>query len=60
MTDVGIGIYLVIAVVIIIFIWLFFYMIPLGLWFSAVFARVYVPVWQLVGMRIRRCLPQLY
>jgi uncharacterized protein YqfA (UPF0365 family) len=57
MTGVGIGIYLVIAAVIIVFLWLFFYLIPLGLWFSAVFARVYVPVWQLVGMRIRKVPP---
>jgi uncharacterized protein YqfA (UPF0365 family) len=57
MTGVSIGIYLVIAVVVIIFLWLFFYLIPLGLWFSAVFARVYVPIWQLVGMRIRKVPP---
>jgi len=57
MTGVSIGIYLVIAVVIIIFLWLFFYLIPLGLWFSAVFARVYVPIWQLIGMRIRKVPP---
>jgi len=53
----GIGIYLVVAVAIIVFIWLFFYFIPLGLWFSAVFARVYVPIWQLIGMRIRKVPP---
>lgn len=43
----------------IIFIWLFFYFVPLGLWFSAVFARVYVPIWQLVGMRIRKVPPSI-
>jgi len=53
----GIGIYLVVAAAIIVFIWLFFYFIPLGLWFSAVFARVYVPIWQLIGMRIRKVPP---
>ena len=55
----GIGIYLVVAVAIIIFIWLFFYFIPLGLWFSAVFARVYVPIGQLIGMRIRKVPPSI-
>jgi uncharacterized protein YqfA (UPF0365 family) len=55
----GIGIYLVVAVAVIIFIWLFFYFVPLGLWFSAVFARVYVPIWQLVGMRIRKVPPSI-
>jgi len=57
MIGTGIGIYLVVAVAIIIFIWLFFYFVPLGLWFSAVFARVYVPIWQLIGMRIRKVPP---
>src|SRR4030043_657960 len=57
MAGSGIGIYLVVAVAIIIFIWLFFYFVPLGLWFSAVFAKVYVPIWQLIGMRIRKVPP---
>jgi len=55
----GIGIYLVVAAAIIVFIWLFFYFVPLGLWFSAVFARVYVPIWQLIGMRIRKVPPSI-
>jgi uncharacterized protein YqfA (UPF0365 family) len=55
----GIGIYLVVAVAVIIFIWLFFYFVPLGLWFSAVFAKVYVPIWQLIGMRIRKVPPSI-
>jgi len=59
MTETGIGIYLVVAIAVIIFIWLFFYFVPLGLWFSAVFARVYVPIWQLVGMRIRKVPPSI-
>lgn len=54
-----IGIYLVVAVGVILLIWLFFYFVPLGLWFSAVFARVYVPIWQLVGMRIRKVPPSI-
>jgi uncharacterized protein YqfA (UPF0365 family) len=55
----GIGIYLIVAIAVIIFIWLFFYFVPLGLWFSAVFARVYVPIWQLIGMRIRKVPPSI-
>ncbi len=55
----GAGIYLVVAIAVILFIWLFFYFVPLGLWFSAVFARVYVPIGQLVGMRIRKVPPSI-
>jgi uncharacterized protein YqfA (UPF0365 family) len=55
----GIGIYLVVAAAVIVFIWLFFYLVPLGLWFSAVFAKVYVPIWQLIGMRIRKVPPSI-
>lgn len=55
----GMGIYLVVAVGVILLIWLFFYFVPLGLWFSAVFARVYVPVWQLIAMRIRKVPPSI-
>ena len=55
----GAGIYIVIIVAVIVFIWLFFYFIPLGLWFSAVFARVYVPIVQLIGMRIRKVPPSV-
>ncbi|MBN1158547.1 MAG: flotillin-like protein FloA [Bacteroidales bacterium] len=55
----GIGMYLVIAVAIVLFLWVFFYFIPLGLWFSAVFAKVYVSIWQLVGMRIRKVPPAI-
>ena len=53
------GIYVVVAVGVILLIWLFFYFVPLGLWFSAVFARVYVPIWQLIGMRIRKVPPSI-
>ena len=55
----GIGLYIAIIIGVIIFIWLFFYFIPLGLWFSAVFARVYVPIGQLIGMRIRKVPPSI-
>jgi len=57
MEGTGLGLYILIIVAVIVFIWLFFYMIPLGLWFSAVFARVYVPIGQLIGMRIRKVPP---
>jgi uncharacterized protein YqfA (UPF0365 family) len=59
MAGAGIGIYLVVAAAIIVFIWLLFYFIPLGLWFSAVFAKVYVPITQLIGMRIRKVPPSI-
>jgi len=55
----GILLWVVIIVLIIVFIWLFFYFIPLGLWFSAVFAWVYVPIGQLIGMRIRKVPPAI-
>ena len=53
----GIGIIILLIVVAIFVLWLFFYFVPLGLWFSAVFARVYVPIGQLIGMRIRKVPP---
>lgn len=55
----GIGLIIVLIIVAIIVLWAFFYFIPLGLWFSAVFARVYVPIGQLIGMRIRKVPPSI-
>ncbi|MBN2523684.1 MAG: flotillin-like protein FloA [Bacteroidales bacterium] len=55
----GIGLIILLIVVAIFVLWLFFYFIPLGLWFSAVFARVYVPIGQLIGMRIRKVPPAI-
>jgi len=55
----SVGLIIVIVVAAIIFLWLFFYFIPLGLWFSAVFAKVYVPIGQLIGMRIRKVPPAI-
>lgn len=55
----GIGLIIIVIVVAIILLWLFLYFIPLGLWFSAVFARVYVPIGQLIGMRIRKVPPSV-
>lgn len=59
MEGTGFGLIIVIVVAVIIFLWLFFYFIPLGLWFSAVFAKVYVPIGQLIGMRIRKVPPAI-
>jgi uncharacterized protein YqfA (UPF0365 family) len=53
----GIGLIVVVIVIAVILLWLFLYFIPLGLWFSAVFARVYIPIGQLIGMRIRKVPP---
>ena len=53
----GFGLIIALIVGLFVVIWLFFYMIPLGLWFSAVFAKVYVPIGQLIGMRIRKVPP---
>ena len=53
----GIGLIVALIVVIIVLLWAIFYFIPLGLWLSAVFAKVYVPVGQLIGMRIRKVPP---
>ncbi len=36
---------------------LILYFIPIGLWFSAVFSKVYVPIGQLIAMRIRKVPP---
>jgi uncharacterized protein YqfA (UPF0365 family) len=59
MGENSIGLIIIIIAVAIIFLWLFFYLIPLGLWFSAVFAKVYVPIGQLIGMRIRKVPPSI-
>ncbi|MBN1118043.1 MAG: flotillin-like protein FloA [Bacteroidales bacterium] len=57
MEGFSIGIIVLVVVLVVIFLWLFFYFIPLGLWLSAVFAKVYVPIGQLIGMRIRKVPP---
>ena len=53
----GIGSYFILIVLIIVILWLFFYFVPLGLWFSAIFSKVYVPIGQLIAMRIRKVPP---
>ncbi|MBI9055270.1 MAG: flotillin-like protein FloA [Bacteroidales bacterium] len=55
----GIGPILFIVIAIIVVLWLFMYFVPLGLWFSAVFSKVYVPIGQLIAMRIRKVPPQI-
>jgi uncharacterized protein YqfA (UPF0365 family) len=55
----SIGLYVVMAIAAIIVLWLFFYFIPIGLWFSAIFSKVYVPIGQLIAMRIRKVPPQV-
>lgn len=55
----GIGFIVILIVLAVVLLWLFFYFIPLGLWFSAVFARVNVPIGQLIGMRIRKVPPAI-
>ena len=51
------GLIIGVIVALIIFLWLFFYFIPLGLWFTAIFSNVRVPIFALVGMRIRKVPP---
>jgi len=55
----GIGMIILIAVAVLFTLWLLFVFIPLGLWFSAVFAKVYVPIGQLIAMRIRKVPPAI-
>lgn len=55
--DTSVGAIVVIIIGIVVVLWLFFYFIPLGLWFSAVFARVNISIGQLIGMRIRKVPP---
>ena len=53
--DIG---FLVIAAAIFIFLIFFFWIIPVGLWISAISAGVRVAITSLVGMRLRRVPPQ--
>jgi uncharacterized protein YqfA (UPF0365 family) len=53
----GMGLIVVLIILLIFVLWMILYFIPLGLWFSAVFAKVYVPIGQLIGMRIRKVPP---
>jgi uncharacterized protein YqfA (UPF0365 family) len=57
MEGLSIGLVILLIIVGIIVLWGFFYIIPFGLWLSAVFARVYVSIGQLIGMRFRKVPP---
>ncbi|WP_026953767.1 flotillin-like protein FloA [Algoriphagus vanfongensis] len=50
---------LIIAFGAILVIWLFLYFIPVGLWFTALFAKVKVTIGELFGMRIRKVPPSV-
>lgn len=49
--------YIILAVAALLFIWLFFYLIPVGLWISALAAGVPIGPMTLVGMRLRKVNP---
>ncbi|PLX15021.1 MAG: hypothetical protein C0599_17690 [Salinivirgaceae bacterium] len=52
--------YLIIIIAsLLVVLWIFFYFVPLGQWFSALFAKVYVPIGQLIAMRIRKVPPSV-
>ncbi len=55
----GLGIIFILIVLAILVLWMFLYFVPLGLWFGAVFAKVYIPIAQLIGMRIRKVPPAI-
>jgi len=48
---------LVIIVAVVLFLFIFFYIIPIGLWVSAVAAGVKISIFDLIGMRLRRVVP---
>lgn len=50
---------IIFGVALIVVLWIFFYFVPLGQWFSALFAKVYVPIGQLIAMRIRKVPPSI-
>ena len=52
-------VFVVIIMLCVVTLWLFFYFVPLGLWFSAIFSKVYVPIGQLIAMRIRKVPPHV-
>jgi uncharacterized protein YqfA (UPF0365 family) len=57
--DISSGIMLFTLFIIIIFLILFFYFIPIGLWITAIAARVRIGLGSLVGMRLRKIPPSL-
>lgn len=57
--DISSGILVFILFVIIVFLILFFYFIPIGLWITALAARVRMGLGSLIGMRLRKIPPAL-
>ena len=57
--DIPSGILLILLFVILLFLILFFYFIPIGLWITALAARVRIGLGSLVGMRLRKIPPSL-
>jgi uncharacterized protein YqfA (UPF0365 family) len=57
--DISSGILFILLFLIIIFLILFFYFIPIGLWITALAARVRIGLGSLVGMRLRKIPPSL-
>jgi uncharacterized protein YqfA (UPF0365 family) len=57
--DISSGILFILLFFIIIFLILFFYFIPIGLWITAIAARVRIGLGSLVGMRLRKIPPSL-
>ena len=57
--DLSSGILFLLLFFIIIFLILFFYFIPIGLWITAIAARVHIGLGSLVGMRLRKIPPSL-
>ena len=50
--------FFIVATAIIVFLLFFFWIVPVGLWISAIAAGVKVNIGSLVGMRLRRVPPQ--
>jgi uncharacterized protein YqfA (UPF0365 family) len=57
--DISSGILVFILFIIILFLILFFYFIPIGLWITALAARVRIGLGSLIGMRLRKIPPTL-
>jgi uncharacterized protein YqfA (UPF0365 family) len=57
--DISSGILMVALFIILVFLILFFYFIPIGLWITAIAARVRISLGSLIGMRLRKIPPSL-
>ncbi len=57
--DLSSGVLMIILFFILLFLILFFYLIPIGLWITAIAARVRIGLGSLVGMRLRKIPPSL-